>query len=238
MGLRILCTLAALLCSAAARGEDAPLPPPASVAGPDFADVFDFSQAARPRPGDWLEYRVAFPADPLESGLNQNAAANAAPGSSAGAGTSTGSGGVDFEALARLEPLFEPKASWVVEPVRVQIREVFADGCNAEVTFAGETRTVRLAAADGAQADFRYDSGAEAERVVRLSGQEYTVQEIRRAGSDYGFVRWFSAAVPFGTVRFATEHVDIQLVALGRGAPPVFPVDSEAAVEPAMGELY
>jgi hypothetical protein len=151
----------------------------------------------------------------------------------------TPNGTLDFDALARLRPVFESAVAWRSVPVRLQIREVDENGCNAEITFAGDTRSIRLdAAPKGAQAEFHYDTGSEAEKTVRIGGTEYTVREVRRSASGYGFVRWFSPEIPFGTVRFATEHVDIQLIASGRGAPPDFPVRLESGIAPALGALY
>lgn len=230
----LLCLLSALFL-AAARGEDVALPAPESVAGPDFKDAFDFALAVRPRPGDWMEYHIAFPADPLESRLRPENGIAARP--SGRAPETVGGGGVDYDALARLEPVFDPPETWVTVPVRIQIREVFEDGCNAEVTFAGETRAVRLGAAREARAEFRYDAGGEAEKALRIGGREYAVSEVRREGSDYGFVRWFSTEIPFGTVRFATEHVDMQIVGFGRGAPPEFPIHPEEEIAPPLGSL-
>ncbi len=231
--------LVLLAFAAGVRGGDA-LPPPVSAAGPDLADVFDFSQATRPRPGDWLEYLVAFPADPLESSLRGRPGASSAgaPVSAVPAVPVPGDGTVDFDAVARIRPEFEPPVTWRSVPVRLEIREVFPDGCNADVSFAGERVSVRLSAGGGAQAEFHYDAGGEAERSLRIGDREYTIRELRRTGSDYGFVRWFSAEVPFGVVRFATEHVDIQLVAMGRGAPPDFPVRLTVGIAPALGSLY
>ncbi len=237
----VVLLLVLLAFAAGARGGDV-LPPPASAAGPDLTDVFDFSQATRPRPGDWLEYLVAFPADPLENSLRSRPGASSAGVPEGAPGNAVpavpGDGTVDFDAVARIRPEFEPPAAWRGVPVRLEIREVFPDGCNADVSFAGERVSVRLAAGNGAQAEFHYDAGGEAERSLRIGDREYTVRELRRAGSDYGFVRWFSAEVPFGLVRFATEHVDIQLVAMGWGAPPDFPVRLVGGIAPALGSLY
>ncbi len=230
----LLFLLAAFANIASAEDADVlDLPPAASAAGPDLADVFDFSQATKPRPGDWLEYLVAFPADPLESSLRNAAGPLPAPPSADAADPDPG-------APAQFQPVFEPPTTWRIVPVRLQIREVDDDGCNAELTFAGQTVPVRLDASPReAQAEFTYDAGGEAERVVRIGGAEYRVREVRRTGSGYGFVRWFSAEIPFGTVRFATGHVDVQLVATGRGAPPdEFPSRSASGIAPALGSLY
>lgn len=234
--LRTILTFCLFLASASpARSEDA-LPPATSAAGPDLADVFDFSRAARPKPGDWLEYLIAFPVDPLESSLEQKAA-DTAPNSAASAADSEP---LDYEALAmQLRPEFDPPAAWRSVPVRIVIREVFPDGCNADIRFADGSSSVRLSAGDGARAQFHYDAGGESERGARVGDREYTVREQRRSGAEYGFVRWFSEEIPFGIVRFATESVDIQLVAAGRGAPPdEFPVRLTVGIAPALGSLY
>lgn len=234
----LLCLIVALAGRVPAGDE---LPPAESAAGPDVADVFDFSRAVRPRPGDWVEYHVAFPADPLENSLRTDPAL--IPGieanDSGAAGDAADAEVFDFHSLALLQPVFEPPAAWRIVPVRLEIREVGDDGCNAEVVFAGERRTIRLSAADhGARAEFHYDAGSEADRRVRIGGDEYGVREVRRTGSGYGFVRWFSDQVPFGTVRFATGHVDVQLVGVGRGSPPDFPLRLSEVIEPPLGVLY
>lgn len=229
----LLCLIAAF-AGVAVCGDAAPAP-----AAPDFTDAFDFSAAVKPRPGDWLEYLVAFPADPLERELG--AGPDDRPGAAAVVerDTSAPAGSIDFDALVRLQPVFEPPKGWTAVPVRLSIREVGDDGCNAEITFAGDTRAVRLPAdGGGARAEFQYDSGAEAERTLRVGGREYVVRELRRGGPGYGFVRWFSAEIPFGTVRFATELVDMQLVGFGRGTPPDFPVRPEEEIAPPPGALY
>lgn len=211
----LLCVLFAL--SAAARGGEEELSAPMSMAGPNLSDVFDVSQMAKARPGDWLEYRVAFPGDPLESRL-------ALP-----------------EGVPPVQPVFDLPPEWRAVPVRIEIREVFADGCNAEITFGdtGEQATTRLSGtAEGAHASFQYDAGEATERTVRIGGTEYIVQERRRSGSGYGFVRWVAAEIPFGVVRFATEYVDMQLVGMGRGSAPDFPLRPEDAIEPALGSLF
>ena len=239
----LFCLIAAFAGRAsAADGENASLPPPESTAGPDLADVFDFSQSPRPRPGDWLEYHLAFPVDPLENSLRTDPAPipgiDVSPSAPADA-TNADDGAVDFNSLALLQPLFEPPAAWRTVPVRLEIREVDDEGCNAEITFANGTRPIRLSASGrGAQAEFHYDAGAEADKQIRVGGNDYTVHEVRRTGSGYGFVRWFSPEIPFGTVRFATEHIDVQLVGVGRGTPPDFPLRPAAAIAPALGILY
>lgn len=205
----------------------------------DFTDAFDFSSATKPRPGDWAEYLVAFPADPLERELSGDAGGDSAdgPGAVVERDASAPPEEIDFDALMEIEPVFEPAERWTTVPVRLNIREVDDAGCNAEITFAGVTNTVRLDAG-GERAEFSYDAGGDAERSLRIGGREYAVRELRREGPGYGFVRWFSPEIPFGTVRFATGQVDMQLVGFGRGTPPDFPVRPEDEVEPALGALY
>lgn len=211
-----LCAVALFLSAAALCGAEE-LPAPMSMAGPNLSDVFDASQMAKARPGDWFEYRVAYPGDPLESRLSSPGDASA------------------------IQTMFDLPPEWRVVPVRIEIREVFPDGCNAEITFGdtGERATTRLSGtSDGAHASFQYDGGAATEQTVRIGGKEYIVQERRRSGSGYGFVRWTSVEIPFGVIRFATEHVDMQLVGMGRGSAPDFPLPPEDEVAPPLGSLY
>ncbi len=234
-----------LLALPASAAEDA-LAPPESIAGPTVADPFDFSRAVKPRPGDWLEYRIAFPVDPLENSLRADPAptqgAPAAPPPVVPVVPAPGEAGAPGAAapdLTRLRPAFDPPAAWRTVPLRLAIREVDENGCNAELRFAGATLSLHLPASGGeAEAAFHYDSGEETERTVRIGGTEYAVEEVRRAGSGYGFVRWFSPELPFGTVRFATKDVDMLLVGFGRGAAPDFPLRSPDGAAPALGSLY
>lgn len=237
--LLVLLTLPAFAGEDGGGGDETmEVTPPSSIAGPAFDDVFDFSQAIKPRPGDWLEYHIAFPVDPLENSLSPNPAPT--PGvAAAPAAPPPASGEADDSLPPAVQPAFDLAPAWRTVPLRLEIREVDDSGCNAELTFGGETVSLRLpASGDAAEGSFHYGDGAETERQTRIGGATYTVREIRRTGSGYGFVRWFSREIPFGTVRFATEDADLRLVGFGRGVPPDFPLRPADEASPAPGILY
>ncbi len=141
--------------------------------------------------------------------------------------------------LLALQPIFDPPTAWRTLPLRLHIREVDENGCNAEMLFGGKSVSLRLSSArEEAHGSFHYNAGTETERRMRINGTDHAVREIRRSGADYGFVRWFSEEIPFGTVRFATADVDLLLVGFGRGVAPDFPLRPADEADPAAGNLY
>lgn len=206
------------------------------AAAGDVPDVFDPSSARRPRPGEWLEYRIAFPVDPLENSLS------AAPVPPLAAKDQPLSDG-DEESLdapfAIIPPVLESPEAWRVLPLRLELREITDEGVNAVLTFAGESHEVFLPSSGEEPADFYYDErqSVDARTSTIVNGSSIDVEVTRRVADDYGFVRYFSPDVPFGIVRFATENVDLVLVGTGYGRPPEFPLDAGDPNPPA-GALY
>lgn len=200
------------------------------------ADVFDAGRARMPKPGEWLEYRVAFLADPLEHGLRPDRGETVLSGRRPMRVT-----GGENEEFVFFVPHFESDRVWRVAPLRLEVREVTDGGCNVVTTFAGESHEFFLARGDGAgEAAFDYDADASSDGVVtvRLGERDYEVEETRRVSERYGLVRRFSEEVPFGVVRFATPDVDLALVGMGMGRAPDFPLEAPAEIVPALGLLY
>lgn len=201
------------------------------------ADVFAAAQAPQPKPGEWLEYRVAFPVDPLEHSLSPNRGEVAPTGRAPMRIT-----GGDAGELVFFVPHFEPERVWRVVPLRLEIREVEADGCNVVMTFAGRSHELFMKKnVDGGDGpDFYYDreESADARAEVRIGEHAYEVEEARRISERYGLVRWTSGEVPFGVVRFATPDIDMALVGMGIGRAPEFPLELRSEIEPPLGLLY
>lgn len=200
-----------------------------AAAGDGLAAAFGGGRA--PRPGEWMEYLVAFPVDPLENSLRPDPAAPPRNGDR--------EPGVDDWAF--IEPVFEPEIAWRVLPLRLETREVDAEGFNAVLTFGGATRRVRILFADGEpRAEFHYEDPQPqpAVETVRLGEDEIRVETVRRRAERHGFARQSNSELPFGLFRFASEDLDLVLVAAGWGRPPDFPARSPAPVDPPPGMFY
>lgn len=199
-----------------------------------FDAVFDAS-ARKPVLGEWLEYRVAIPVDPMENSLSPSPIPPSEPA------------GIPPPRVVELDgeayvfrPTFEAVPAWRVLPLRLEILHPLDDGYRARMTFEGKTREVVLPGiASGSEMDFRYDAPQppDGTAVLRLDGDTYEVTVCRRVG-EAGFVRHSHPDLPFGLARFATEHVDIVLVGMGTGTPPAFPLHLDAEPFPTLGELY
>lgn len=199
------------------------------------ANFFDAARAPKPVPGEWIEYRVGFPVDPLENSLRPDPAL--LPGVSASPEVAE-----LLDGYTLYKPSFEPAASWRVLPLRIEIRQVTQDGCNVFLTFAGTSHQFFLPSnRGGAEGEVYYDKpneGDDKRIFVKMGGEEYEVEMIRRMGDGYGFVRYFSPELPFGVFRFATGDVDLVMVGHGRGRPPQFPLAVDTPIEPPLGRLY
>lgn len=224
-----LLILAVVVMAAAGRAADE------GVDG--VAGALSETPGRRPRPGEWMEYRVAFPIDPLENLL---AARPAAPPVREGGGMPAPAG--EDAGWGAIRPMVEPETAWRVLPLRIEMREMDDDGFNAEVTFAGMTRQVRVPASDpGPKADFHYDDDKQPsppKTVVRLGDRDVLVETVTRRADGYGFTRQTNPELPFGLFRFATGNVDLILVGTGYGRPPDFPLPEPEAIRPPSGTLF
>ncbi|MCD8139127.1 MAG: hypothetical protein LUE17_05010, partial [Planctomycetaceae bacterium] len=185
------------------------------------ADVFDPSRARPPRPGEWLEFRLAFRADPLEHSLSPDRG-EIAPTARQPQRITREGGEYEF-----FVPHFEPDRVWRVVPLRIEVREVEENGCNVVMTFAGRSATFFMARKGGPagvdepqpETDWFYDPDLshDTTRTARIGDHTYEVEETRRESERHGFVRWFNREIPFGILRFATPDLDIALVGMGMG---------------------
>ncbi len=232
--------LAALTSNAPARGADA-----------DLLDLFDSEAAPKPHAGQWLEYRVAFPVDPMENALGGNPLPplkqeepiriQIAPQNDKQKGK-----GKETEYYI-VQPDFDPPVAWRVLPLRLEIREISIEGIRIFITLAGYSHTVTIDHASDTSLDrfiskFYYDPPQPEDKTLsyRLGDSDYELTVVQRNHDRYGFVRWFSPLVPFGMVRYATADVDLALVAWGEGKAPDFLLDEVIAerLQPPLGLLY
>lgn len=194
--------------------------------------------AARPpRPGEWLEYRLSFPVDPLENSLRSDPAPIQEDSLRRRGREQT----VEVDGETFLKPSFEPAIAWRTLPLRLEITAVDSLGFDAYMTFAGQRQPFRFpikGALPGSE--FHYDQPQEPEQqgVFSIGGVDYEATATSRRTDRYGFVRLAGEEPPFGLFRFASEHVDLILVGMGQGMPPPFPLELEKAIAPPPGYLY
>ncbi len=243
--LRILALLIVLTAPAVS------FPAAALDAEPGVLDLFDPEAAAKPQAGQWLEYRVAFPVDPMENALSGKPLAplikeepvriQIAPQNDQKKGK-----GNDPEYYI-VQPDFDPPVSWRVLPLRLEIRQIGIEGIQILLTLAGASHTVTIdhasdSALDRYIAKFYYDPPQPEDVTLsyRLGDSDYEITVVRRHHDLHGFVRWYSPLVPFGVVRYATADVDLALVAMGEGKAPDFLPDEVIAerLQPPPGLLY
>lgn len=232
---RLPALFAVVLCVSGLVAAADAVPADKANGNPLPTNFFAAARARKPVPGEWIEYRVGFPVDPLENSLRPD------PAVLPGVGTS-GSAVEMLDGYEIYKPAFEPEVSWRVLPLRLEIRQVTPDGCNAILTFEGSSHQFFLPMeSDEAEGELYYDAPKEGDDrsiFVKMGGEEYEVEVIRRSGDGYGFVRYFSPEVPFGVFRFATGDVDLVMVGCGRGRPPAFPLAGDIPIDPPLGRLF
>lgn len=197
---------------------------------PGTGDLFDVSAARRPRPGEWLEYLVSYPVDPLENRLDPNPVPP--PGADAGFA-------VVPEFFTR--PDFEPAVAWRGLPLRLVVLGSDDEAVRARLYFGDRQQDIALPLrSSGPKAGFIYDFPAPDPewRQFRLNNLYYEVRFERRRAGDSGFARLTSPELPFGLARFATPDVDVVLVGMGEGEAPEFPLAAADPVEPPLGLFY
>lgn len=202
-------------------------------------DIFDATAARRPAAGEWLEYLVAYPVDPLENRLHPRPLPPP-PASSPAPAAETGGQPDPIGDHPDFIPVFEPPAVWRSVPLRLEVLGTEDDGTlRVRMTFAGTTQETALPLPARAEDDpYQYDhpQPEDGRTVHRLVGGEVEVTVRARRGDGYGFVRHYNRDLPFGIARFATPDVDLILIGYGTGEPPAFPLAGQP--EPAPGTLY
>ncbi|MDR1519685.1 MAG: hypothetical protein LBU23_06015 [Planctomycetota bacterium] len=197
----------------------------------ELPDVFVPGSGRPPRAGEWLEYRISFPVDPLENSLAENPLA--APGSEPSA--------PDGAAPEKWESAFDPPTIWLTLPLRLETLSVGREACRARLTFAGFSGEVDLPLAPPAgAAEFHYlaPQPADAAAVHRAGRLDLKCLKTRRRDNERGFVRLSSSDAPFGLLRFATADLDLALVGFGDGLPPAYPLPDGDGMDPPPGRLY
>ena len=236
-----LATISCLLLAATARTEDVP---PASFPA--------IPGARAPRAGEWIEYVVSFPLDPLEHSIRSGFAPN---------------GGDQ-------NPSFDPPQAWSSVPLRLEILKADGQGYQAAMTYGGFRQEVILPlfpapdAAAGRTAPS--DSGMEVrgdipgerarlddvfappsqpadqtafrkpedDRERHWLGDTAIEVDVARNSEPYvGYTRLTSPEAPFGLARFANSRLDMILVGVGAGIPPEFPL-ADIHIDPPPGELH
>lgn len=213
------------------------VPLSAADSGIGIADVFDPESGRRPVIGEWVEYLVCHPVDPLENSLVPNPIP---PPPETDAGTAQP---VVVDNSVIFPPAAEPAASWRALPLRLVFTGQEDDGYRVVMTFAGETGERLLpfrAPAAEENRTFRYKEPQPEPRAARhmVGDLEYEVSVTERRGESHGFIRYVHRDLPFGIARFATADVDIILVGMGDGTPPAFPLTPGAPPRPSPGALY
>ncbi len=224
---------ASAICSAAEQ-----------VANSALAAALPGAVAARPlRPGEWLEYLISYPADPLEYSLQNIESAPPPPAPAEPEGETAG--GTDESAYTEeiyFEPSFEPPVVWHSVPLRLEVRAVEEDSVQVWMTLDSSSADVRIPLAPDptGNADVFYDEPQPPVTTdqYRVGDKPFAVQVVRRHAPNLGFVRLSSPDLPFGLARFATNTVDIALVGMGEGDPPAFPLPHPDNLTPAPGALY
>lgn len=198
-------------------------------------DSFNPSAGRMLQVGEWVEYLVAFPIDPLENSLAPNPVPP--PVSEA----VEPDPGLPTVGEFPFQPVFDPPEAWLALPLRLEVIRVDEEGLQVRLTFEGMGRNVFLPLRKPDWGPpFRYEAPQpeDTAAVHVIAGVEYRVTVTRRRDPRGGYVRLGSPDLPFGLARFATENVDIALVGMGEGQPPAFPLAGTGDMSPPPGVLY
>lgn len=225
------------------------------VAARDFADgmldIFASESVPKPRAGQWFEFRLAFPVDPMENALSGSPLPALVEAEPIRIPIVPQQGKEKGQEFFITQPDFNPPVVWRTVPLRLEVEEISIEGIRLVLTFGGRSYPVTIdhvgdSAVDRFTGKFYYDLSQPEDRsfIYRLGGMDYEVTEVRREHESYGFVRWFCPLVPFGVVRYATRDVDLVLVGMGEGGggggERVFLSEGEVGemVKPPLGLLY
>ena len=102
-----------------------------------------------PRAGEWFEYIVAFPLDPLEHAIRQSI--NSKPSLQGKDGIPSDPPSSPDEAITKEpyvppppDPEFDPQLIWMTMPLRLEILQTSDTGCQAMMTYAGLRHEVHI----------------------------------------------------------------------------------------------
>lgn len=108
------------------------------------------SLPALPKAGEWFEYVVAYPLDPMENAIRgiiglAKPTTTATPGSTLAMTPATADGvAVEMPPPNPTEPAFDPEPVWFAMPLRLEILRVEHQGCRAMLAYAGLRHEVFL----------------------------------------------------------------------------------------------
>lgn len=175
-----------------------------------------------PQPGDWVEYRVAIPADPLEAELINSPERYISESREATlpfANTSS-------------PPTPDLPRRWRQSVFRIEVAVSSPGKCEGVMTTGKNTYKVDIPlgwlsprtteSGDSQSPEEVKIETSEVEHMV--DGAKITVKTETYNHPITGFTRWTNASVPFGLVRLSTAYLDIVLVGSGNGAQPPFPI--------------
>lgn len=192
------------------------------------------SVAAEPAAGDWLEYVVAYPVDPLENSLRPIPLPSPLmPREHDPEHESQASPDAPVSRFSPVLPEFEAPTVWRTLPLRVSIAGRADGGFNVIVNLDGNSSSVILPFASARQPTGDPDGTAN----QKIGDMLYNIQVFRDSDPETGFIRHVSEELPFGLARFATPYVDVILVDMGSGEEPPFP-STRVAVSPPPGTLW
>lgn len=149
--------------------------------------------SAPPKAGEWYEYVVAYPLDPMETAIREiidrsKPIITGTSGSAVAMTKSTAEGVlVDTQPANETEPVFDPEPVWFAMPLRLEILRVDPNGCQVMLTYAGRRDEVFLPLArNGSSSENESDAAAAGPTVVGDNPKE---EEELVKDLDYMFSR-------------------------------------------------
>ncbi len=137
---KITACLLALLLSAAVAVPVAP----ANAGEPNLLEVFPKIKNAKiPKKGEWLEYVIAFPLDPLENAMHSLLAADPQTADQTAEQAQTKAAPVAASPTVP-SPSFDPPIVWKAMPLRLEITAVSPQALEADMVYEGLRQAVSL----------------------------------------------------------------------------------------------
>jgi len=213
-----------LLPGLALAAETTPDPHP-----PSFGKMVTATLAIGAPPlkeGDWLEWRLTAPADPLEARLADEAEAK---GRDRAVPASTPS-----RPATPAAPVTELPKRWQTGSYRLEVASVTEDGPVLGIRLLSGVAVIGAypARVKGLLSPLMRRQPEDEEitvgsAVLSLNGAPLTVRTERWATAPgVEWERWTSETVPGGLVRMAGPNADLVLVGWGNGEEPAFPLDA------------